>query len=112
MIGEELHPADAVASIDDERPSRGATCYDIDGKPATERGRIGHGDLMPASPRRAGDSPGHELVLAELGLEPVLDLRLRLGEASDGLLALPHIEAAGVLFRQMATFREVGVTER
>lgn len=55
--------------------------------------------------------PGHELVLAELGLEPVLDLRLRLGEASGGLLALPVIEGAGLLFRQMATFREAGVTE-
>ncbi len=54
--------------------------------------------------------PGHELVLAELGLEPVLDLRLRLGEASGGLLALPVIEAAGLLFRQMATFREAEVT--
>ena len=53
--------------------------------------------------------PGHDLVLAELGLEPVLDLRLRLGEASGGLLALPVIEAAAVLFREMATFREAGV---
>lgn len=66
-------------------------------------------EVLIASHRSA--EPGHELILAELGLEPVLDLRLRLGEASGGLLALPVIEAAGLLFRQMATFREAGVTE-
>jgi nicotinate-nucleotide--dimethylbenzimidazole phosphoribosyltransferase len=53
--------------------------------------------------------PGHKLVLAELGLEPLLDLRLRLGEASGALLALPLIEAAGALHREMATFAEAGV---
>lgn len=53
--------------------------------------------------------PGHELVLCELGLEPLLDLRLRLGEASGALLALALIEAAGALVRQMGTFDEAGV---
>jgi nicotinate-nucleotide--dimethylbenzimidazole phosphoribosyltransferase len=53
--------------------------------------------------------PGHDLVLAELGLEPLLDLRLRLGEASGALLALPLIAAAGALHRDMATFAESGV---
>jgi nicotinate-nucleotide--dimethylbenzimidazole phosphoribosyltransferase len=53
--------------------------------------------------------PGHALVLAELGLEPLLDLRLRLGEASGGMLALPLVEAAGALHREMATFAEAGV---
>jgi nicotinate-nucleotide--dimethylbenzimidazole phosphoribosyltransferase len=55
---------------------------------------------------------GHDLVLAELGLEPLLDLRLRLGEASGGLLALPLIRGAGVLYREMATFVEAGVARR
>ena len=49
------------------------------------------------------------LVLTELGLEPLLDLRLRLGEASGALLALPLIEAAGALHREMGTFEESGV---
>jgi nicotinate-nucleotide--dimethylbenzimidazole phosphoribosyltransferase len=53
--------------------------------------------------------PGHDLVLTELGLEPLLDLRLRLGEASGALLALPLIEAAGALHRRMGTFEESGV---
>jgi nicotinate-nucleotide--dimethylbenzimidazole phosphoribosyltransferase len=56
--------------------------------------------------------PGHQLVLTELGLEPLLDLRLRLGEASGALLALPLVAAAGALCREMATFAEAGVTRR
>ncbi|HUB72649.1 MAG TPA: nicotinate-nucleotide--dimethylbenzimidazole phosphoribosyltransferase [Solirubrobacteraceae bacterium] len=50
--------------------------------------------------------PGHDLLLAELGLEALLDLRLRLGEASGALLALPLIEAAGALHEEMGTFEE------
>lgn len=54
--------------------------------------------------------PGHELLLTELGLEPILDLRLRLGEGSGGLFALPVIELAGALHAHMATFEEAGVS--
>jgi nicotinate-nucleotide--dimethylbenzimidazole phosphoribosyltransferase len=68
------------------------------------------GEVLVASHRSA--EPGHELVLAELGLEPLLDLRLRLGEASGALLALPIIAAAGALHRGMATFEEAGVNRR
>lgn len=68
------------------------------------------GEALVASHRSA--EPGHELVLVELGLEPLLDLRLRLGEASGALLALPIIEAAGALHRQMATFEETGIARR
>ncbi len=64
-------------------------------------------EALLASHRSA--EPGHGLVLTELGLEPLLDLRLRLGEASGGLLALPIIEAAGALHRAMATFEESGI---
>jgi nicotinate-nucleotide--dimethylbenzimidazole phosphoribosyltransferase len=64
-------------------------------------------DALLASHRSA--EPGHALVLAELGLEPLLDLRLRLGEASGALLALPLIGAAGTLQREMGTFEEAGV---
>jgi nicotinate-nucleotide--dimethylbenzimidazole phosphoribosyltransferase len=67
-------------------------------------------DVLIAGHRSA--EPGHDLVLAELGLEPLLDLRLRLGEASGALLALPLIAAAGDLHREMATFEEAGVTRR
>jgi nicotinate-nucleotide--dimethylbenzimidazole phosphoribosyltransferase len=65
------------------------------------------GEVLLAGHRSA--EPGHDLVLAELGLEPLLDLRLRLGEASGAALALSLIEAAGALHREMATFEEAGV---
>jgi nicotinate-nucleotide--dimethylbenzimidazole phosphoribosyltransferase len=68
------------------------------------------GEVLVASHRSA--EPGHEIVLSELGLEPLLDLRLRLGEASGGLLALPIVAAAGALHREMATFEDAGVTRR
>jgi nicotinate-nucleotide--dimethylbenzimidazole phosphoribosyltransferase len=65
------------------------------------------GEALVASHRSA--EPGHDIVLGELGLEPLLDLRLRLGEASGALLALPVIASAGALYRGMATFEEAGV---
>jgi nicotinate-nucleotide--dimethylbenzimidazole phosphoribosyltransferase len=64
-------------------------------------------DVLIASHRSA--EPAHELILAELGLEPLLDLRMRLGEASGALLALPIIASAGALYAEMATFAEAGV---
>jgi nicotinate-nucleotide--dimethylbenzimidazole phosphoribosyltransferase len=65
------------------------------------------GEILIAGHRSA--EPGHDLVLAELGLEPLLDLRLRLGEASGAGLALSLIEAAGALHREMASFADAGV---
>ena len=65
------------------------------------------GEVLIAGHRSS--EPGHGLALDELGLEPLLDLRLRLGEASGALIALPLIEAAGALHRGMATFEESGV---
>jgi len=53
--------------------------------------------------------PVHGNILAELGLEPLLDLRLRLGEGSGAALALPLVEQAGLLQRELATFEEAGV---
>lgn len=53
--------------------------------------------------------PGHALQLESLGLEPLLDLELRLGEGTGALLALPLLEAAAGLLREMATFQSAGV---
>jgi nicotinate-nucleotide--dimethylbenzimidazole phosphoribosyltransferase len=53
--------------------------------------------------------PGHSIALNALGLTPVLDLDLRLGEGSGGALALPVLEAACRLLDEMATFQEAGV---
>jgi len=55
--------------------------------------------------------PGHRLVLEDLGLEPLLDLGMRLGEGSGALVALPLVDAALALLREMATFGDAGVTD-
>lgn len=55
---------------------------------------------------------GHAAVLAALGLDPILDLDLRLGEASGAALAIPIVQAAAAIVGGMATFEEAGVTDR
>jgi nicotinate-nucleotide--dimethylbenzimidazole phosphoribosyltransferase len=55
--------------------------------------------------------PGHAVVLDALDLEPLLDLGLRLGEASGAALALPLLHASIALLREMATFDDAGVTD-
>jgi len=56
--------------------------------------------------------PGAAVALAHLGLEPVLDLGLRLGEGSGACLALPIVEAAARILGEMATFDAAGVTDK
>jgi len=58
------------------------------------------------------EEQGHGQMLAFLGLRPLLDLGLRLGEGSGAALALPLVEAAAQLHAHMATFAEAGVAER
>ncbi len=53
--------------------------------------------------------PGHRVLLEDLGLEPILDLELRLGEGTGAVLALPILDAAGAILREMATFEEAGI---
>jgi nicotinate-nucleotide--dimethylbenzimidazole phosphoribosyltransferase len=66
-------------------------------------------DAMVASHR--SPEPGHALVLEALGLEPLLDLGLRLGEGSGAALALPLLRAAAAIRSEMATFASAGVTD-
>ncbi len=51
----------------------------------------------------------HRRLLEKLGVWPVLDLDLRLGEGSGAALAMPVLEAAVALYEGMATFGEAGV---
>ena len=51
-------------------------------------------------------------VPAHLGLPPVLDLDLRLGEGTGGCLALGVLESAALVLNEMATFDAAGVTQR
>jgi nicotinate-nucleotide--dimethylbenzimidazole phosphoribosyltransferase len=55
--------------------------------------------------------PGHAIVLEELGLAPLLDLQMRLGEGSGAALALPLLHAALAVLAEMATFESAGVTD-
>jgi nicotinate-nucleotide--dimethylbenzimidazole phosphoribosyltransferase len=56
--------------------------------------------------------PGHALALAELGLDPILDLRMGLGEGTGATVALPLLRAAVAALSSMATFTEAGVSTR
>ena len=55
--------------------------------------------------------PGHARQLEALGLEPLLDLGLRLGEGTGAVLAMPVLRAAAEVLAGMATFDEAGVSE-
>ncbi len=54
--------------------------------------------------------PGHGRLLEKIGKVPLLDLGMRLGEASGATLAIPLLKAAIACHRDMATFAEAGVS--
>jgi nicotinate-nucleotide--dimethylbenzimidazole phosphoribosyltransferase len=56
--------------------------------------------------------PGATVGLAHLGVTPILDLGLRLGEGSGAALAVPLVQAAAKILREMATFDSAGVSEK
>jgi nicotinate-nucleotide--dimethylbenzimidazole phosphoribosyltransferase len=56
--------------------------------------------------------PGASAVLEHLGLEPLIDLGLRLGEGTGAVLAVPVVQAAARILGEMATFDSAGVTEK
>jgi nicotinate-nucleotide--dimethylbenzimidazole phosphoribosyltransferase len=56
--------------------------------------------------------PGATVALAHLGLEPLLDLGMRLGEGTGAALALPVVAAAVRVLHEVATFDSAGVSEK
>ena len=56
--------------------------------------------------------PGHKGIILKLKKEPILDLNMRLGEASGGAVASLIIKAAVVTHNKMATFSEAGVSKK
>jgi nicotinate-nucleotide--dimethylbenzimidazole phosphoribosyltransferase len=56
--------------------------------------------------------PGHEHLLASIGQEPLLDLRMRLGEGTGAALAMKVMQAAIAAFTEMATFAVAGVSNK
>jgi nicotinate-nucleotide--dimethylbenzimidazole phosphoribosyltransferase len=55
---------------------------------------------------------GHQLMLDQLKLTPVLDLQMRLGEGTGACLLMGLIEAAVKIIAEMATFTSAGVKEK
>jgi nicotinate-nucleotide--dimethylbenzimidazole phosphoribosyltransferase len=56
--------------------------------------------------------PGHTIALDHLGLRPLVDLGLRLGEGTGAVLALPLVQSAARALRDVATFDSAGVADK
>lgn len=56
------------------------------------------------------EEAGHRVLLGYIGLEPILNLAMRLGEGTGAVLAMMVIEAAVSMFNEMATFSSAGVS--
>lgn len=57
----------------------------------------------------ASVEPGHRFAMRQLGLQPLFDLNLRLGEGTGAALAFPMIEASCLLLSEMATLEDLGI---
>jgi nicotinate-nucleotide--dimethylbenzimidazole phosphoribosyltransferase len=55
---------------------------------------------------------GHRVMHKHLGLTPLLNLNLRLGEGTGAVLTFHLIEAASRIIREMATFAEAGINDQ
>jgi nicotinate-nucleotide--dimethylbenzimidazole phosphoribosyltransferase len=67
-------------------------------------------EVLFASHRSA--EPGHARALEHLGLEPYLDLGLRLGEGTGAALFIHLARAAALVWSEMATFKSAGITDK
>jgi len=100
----------ALAGYYAEGATRGATLV-LDGFIATAAALVAE-SIAPGTSRSmiAGHrsvEPGHAIALASLDLNPVLDLQMRLGEATGALASLPLIDLAAAMIREMATLDEL-----
>jgi len=73
--------------------------------------RLRPGALDHCQAAHLSGEAGHARLLGALGLGPLLDLGLRLGEGSGAALAIPLLRAALACHSGMATFAEAGVSE-
>jgi len=101
----------AMAGFFARGADRGTTLL-LDGYVATSAALIA-GRLAPGSVRAmiAGHrsaEPGHAAALAHLGLDPLLDWGMRLGEGSGALVALPLLDAAAALLCDVARLDAIG----
>ena len=88
----------------------------LDGFISGAAGLIAHtlcpnaGDYLVAAHLSA--ESGHRIVLSHMGLRPLLDLDMRLGEGTGAVLAMGLVDAAAACLSEMATFDEAGVSDR
>ena len=68
--------------------------------------------LEPVSETEVSAEPGHARALAALGVTPLLDLGMRLGEGTGALLALPVVASAARALQDVATFDAAGVVDK
>ena len=68
--------------------------------------------LAHATAGHVSAEAGHRMLLEELGLHPLVDLNMRLGEASGAAVALHILRAALACHTGMATFAEAGVSDK
>ena len=62
--------------------------------------------------RDRSNEAGHRRMLAHFGVEPLLELDLRLGEGTGAALAIPLLRAATAFLNEMASFESAGVADR
>ncbi|MGQ9557613.1 MAG: nicotinate-nucleotide--dimethylbenzimidazole phosphoribosyltransferase [Desulfurispora sp.] len=62
-------------------------------------------------PAHLSGEQGHRLMLEHLGLKPLLQLDMRLGEGTGAALAMPLLEAAVGMLTRMASFQDAGVSD-
>lgn len=82
----------------------------VTGAAALVAGALAPGAVEAMIAGTRSPEPGHRLVLERLGLEPLLDLGLRLGEGSGAALAIPLVRSAVAIATDMATFEGAGVS--
>ncbi|MER2243419.1 nicotinate-nucleotide--dimethylbenzimidazole phosphoribosyltransferase, partial [Rhodococcus sp. (in: high G+C Gram-positive bacteria)] len=54
--------------------------------------------------------PAHTIALTRMGLDPIVEFDMRLGEGSGAVTALPILQGAVAILSKMATFSEAGVS--
>jgi nicotinate-nucleotide--dimethylbenzimidazole phosphoribosyltransferase len=74
--------------------------------------KIRAGSLDHALAGHVSAEAGHRRLLAELGMRPLLDLGMRLGEASGAAAAIPLLRMAAACHNGMATFEQAGVSDK
>ncbi len=101
----------AMAGFFAEGARRGATLL-LDGYVATAAAliaeRLSPGTVSSMIAAHLSAEPGHGAALAQLGLEPLLDWSMRLGEGTGALVALPLLDSAAALLSDVASLADVG----